>query len=273
MHAFVCDRLRGWWRAALSATMSKKKLRREEQFAAERLQQALIHLGVKSTFEPVDKDPPDVVFEVEGLGRWGVEVTALYQYIGKDGEPESRAAVTEPLIAMSERAQAQVADLTNSDYLITGMGPLRSPGLREVEKRAVAYIRSKRSDEEALDDDKRIRIRRQTSPVRVRWAIGLDGRTMGPTGKMAANIEENVKVAIDRILKEKLPILATLTGYDRKMLLILKQYHFTEPEMVSEILSARSLTREQVDTIFLVTESEVHWVADPGEVFVQKQAG
>jgi len=40
--------------------------------------------------------------------------------------------------------------------------------------------------------------------------------------------------------------------------------------MVSEILSARSLTREQVDTVLLATESKVHWVADPGEVFVKK---
>ena len=90
--------------------MSKDKLRLEENFAAERLQKTLTELGVTSTWKPGD-DPPDLVFEVERFGRWAVEVTALYQYIAKDGKEESRAAVTEPLIAMSERAQAQVANM------------------------------------------------------------------------------------------------------------------------------------------------------------------
>jgi hypothetical protein len=251
-------------------TMSKDKLRPEEEFAAKMLQDTLTELGVKSTWEPGD-DPPDLVFEVEGSGRWAVEVTALYQYITKDGKEESRAAVTESLIEMCERVQAKVTDLINSSYLITGMGPLRSPSLRDVEKRAIAYIRSGKSDEEALDDDRRIRIVRQKHPVRVAWSVGLDGRTMGAGGSSAAYIEGTVTYALVRILGEKLPALATLTGFDRKMLLILKNYFFTEPEMVSEILSARSLTREQVDTVLLATESKVHWVADPGEVFVQTQ--
>jgi hypothetical protein len=249
--------------------MSKNKLRPEEEFAAKRLQQTLTDLGVKSTWEPGD-DPPDLVFEVEGFGRWAVEVTGLHQYITKDGKEESRLAVTEPLIGMCERVQDKGADLSNARYLITGMGPLKSPSLREVEKRAVAYIRSGKSDEEALDDDKCIRISRQKLPVQVVWSVGLDSRTMGSTGSIAADIRENVKAAIDRILKEKLPKLNTLTGYDRKMLLILKQYMFAEPYMVSEILSARSLTREQVDAVLFATESEVHWVAEPGEVLDQK---
>jgi hypothetical protein len=248
--------------------MSKDKLRPEEEWAAKKLQETLTELGVKSTWKPGD-DPPDLVFEVKGCGRWAVEVTGLHQYITKDGKEESRLAVTEPLIGMCERVQDKVADLSNSRYLITGMGPLKSPSLKEVEKRAIAYIRSEKSDEEALDDDKRIRISRQKLLVQVVWSVGLDGRTMGATGKISANIEENVKDALDRILKEKLPKLGTLTGYDRNMLLILKQYLFAEPEMVSEILSARSLTQDQVDTVLFATESRVHPVADPGEVFNQ----
>ena len=264
----VCDQLRRWWRSALRVVMGKDKLRPDEEFAANRLQEMLTEIGVASTWKPGD-DPPDIVFEVEGLGRWAIEVTSLYQYITKDGKEESEAAVTEPLIKMSERAQAQVTDLSNSDYLIMGFGPILSPSLRELEKRAIAYIRSGGSDEEALDDDKRIRISRQKRPVQVGWAIGLDGRTPGAGGTMSADIEGAVTYALDRILGEKLPSLAALAGYDRKMLLILKNYFFTEPELVSEILSARSLTREQVDTVLLATESKVHWVADPGEVFVQ----
>ena len=92
----MCDRLRRWWRSALRVVMSKEKLRPEEEYAAKRLQETLTELGVKSTWKPGD-DPPDLVFEVEGCGRWAVEVTALHQYITKDGKEESRLAVTEPL--------------------------------------------------------------------------------------------------------------------------------------------------------------------------------
>jgi len=202
-------------------TMSKDKLRPEEEFAAMMLQETLTELRVKSTWEPGD-DPPDLVFEVEGFGRWAVEVTALYQYITKDGKEESRAAVIEPLIKMCDRVQAKVTNLTNSSYVMTGMGPLRSPSLKEVEKRTIAYIRSGKSDEEALDDDRCILISRQKRPVQVMWSVGLDGRTMGAGGSSAAYIEGTVAYALDRILKEKLPSLATLTGYDRKLLFILK---------------------------------------------------
>ncbi len=256
--------------------MSKDKLRPEEERAAKKLQETLAYLGFKSTWEPGD-DPPDIVFEVEGCGRWAVEVTGLHQYITKDkkdkkdGKEESRLAVTEPLIKMCDRVQAQVADLSNSGYLIMGFGPIRSPSLKEIEKRAVAYIREGKSDEEPLDDDNRIRISRHKRPVQVEWAIGLDGRTMGAGGAISADLKATVTYALDRILKEKLPSLATFTGYDRKMLLIDKNYFFADPEIVREILSERSLTRGQVDTVMLVTESKVHWVADPGEVFDNKQ--
>ena len=244
-------------------------LRPEEEAAAKMLQGTLTELGVESTWRPGD-DPPDVVFEVKDRGRWAVEVTALYQYFQKDGSPESRRAATEPIIRMCENLQAQIGDLVNTDYLIVGFGPIRKPSLREVEKRAIEYIRSGKSDEKPLDDEGRVRISRQTEPVRVHWMSGLHHSTRNADGKsISADCRATVSFALERILNEKLPDLATTEGYERKMLLIVSEYVFAEPQMVKEILDTRSLTREQVDTILFIADGKVHWVADPGGVFVQ----
>ena len=243
-------------------------LRPEEKEAARLFKATLSKLGIESEWKP-GGDPPDLVFDVGGAERWAVEVTRLYQYFNRGKGVESRAAATEPLIKMAERVQAMVMDQTNSDYRIIGSGPIERPSIGEVIKRALAYIRSGRSDEENLDDHGRVRIRRTTSPVRVGWMVDLHHSVRGADGSsVSSDIEANIRFAIDRVLKEKLPRLESLKGYDCKMLLITRRYFFADPQMVSKILSTRDLSAAQVDTILFATESEVHWVADPGGVFI-----
>ena len=84
---------------------------------------------------------------------------------------------------------------------------------------------------------------------------------------MAVDVRANVEFAIDRILAAKLPRLASLTGFDRRVLLVSRNYLFAEPQMLKEILETRNVTREQVDTVLFATEDKVHWVADPGRLF------
>lgn len=241
-------------------------IRPDEHAAALMLKGMLDKLGVHSEWKPGD-DPPDLVFEVENLGCWAVEVTGLHQYFAKAAGSESRRAVTEPLIKTCERIQAQVSSQVNSDYLIEGFGPVERPSLREIEKRAVAYILGRKSDEQKLDDDGRVRIRRVTSPVRVGWMVGLHHSTLGPRGTLAADIRANITFALERILEAKLPRLASLKTCDRRLLLITKNYLFAEPEMIREILGTHGLSREQLDTVLLATETGVHWVCDPGRLF------
>ena len=242
-------------------------LKGNEEAAGSILKRTLDELGIHAEWRPGD-DPPDLVFEVENRGHWAVEVTELHQYLQMGDKTESRATVTEPLLKMCERVQAMVFGDLNKQYLIDGLGPVTKPPLRDIEKRAAAYIRSGRTDEQTLDDHGNIRIRTITSPVRVGWMIGLDATAPGPTGSLSADVRSNLEFALDRVLSAKLPVLATLTGYSRRILLIWRDYLFAEPEMLKDILATHSLTADKVDTILFATESGIHWVADPGRVFV-----
>src|SRR5580658_10384205 len=102
-------------------------LRREERQSAEILQGWLEQLGFKATWEPVDRDPPDLSFTVAGepVGeeRWGVEVTGLFQYVDWDGRESNRKNIEIPLHRLCERLKSQVPSSTTTGYLIFGSGP------------------------------------------------------------------------------------------------------------------------------------------------------
>ena len=85
---------------------------------------------------------------------------------------------------------------------------------------------------------------------------------------MIANITANIGYALDRILAEKLPVLRQLRMYDRRILLIWAEHLFAEPDIVREILQGKGITSDDVDTILLVHDGRVYWVADPSHVFL-----
>jgi hypothetical protein len=85
---------------------------------------------------------------------------------------------------------------------------------------------------------------------------------------MVADIGATLEYSLDRILKAKLPRLKKLTSGQRKLLLIWSDYFFAEPGRVKEILDARNLTVQDVDSILLIdSSSDVSWVADPAGLF------
>jgi hypothetical protein len=238
-----------------------------EEAAARALAKLFEDLKRPTTWNP-GPDPPDLEFEIDGDGRWGVEVTELHQYFEKAGAEESRAAVDRPLIHMCERIRSQVKDQENSHYLLSVNGPIETPSPREIEERAVRYIRSGSREEQVLDEKGLVRIRAITSPVRVSYLVGLDPEARNADGlTLTANIRATLEYALNRVLAEKLPILRELSEYDRRVLLIWSQYLFAEPPLVKEILETKGLTKDQLDCILLVADGKIHWVADPAGVF------
>ncbi len=243
-------------------------LKGAEEPAANALQGMLAKLSFKSAWKP-GADPPDLEFEVEELsGTWAVEVTELHQYFDRAGKAESRASVDRPLERMCERVQARVGELRNHRYLIVANGPIHGTALRAVEEAAEHYVRSGNTEEVSLDKDGRVRIRAVLSPVHVSYMIGLDPHQLGPGGQtLVADIRSNLSFALERILAAKLPRLAPCTGVNRRVLLIWSEYFFAEPALVREILREKDISKEQVDSILLAADGEVHWVADPGRLY------
>jgi hypothetical protein len=171
--------------------------------------------------------------------------------------------------------------------------------MRTIEQRAVEYIRSGRMAREFLDfpeaaakfqhilkdrpDDPRLiasvqklaeenchfSISAITKPVQVVWGAMLQGAAGIPnTDKMLADVGATLKHAIGRILDRKLPRLKSVTGYQRKLLLIWSGYFMADAASVKEVLDTRKLTTQEVDSILLIDDaSEIHWVADPAQLF------
>ena len=236
-----------------------------EQPAAEALEALLGELGQETAWQPGD-DPPDLVFRV-GSERWAVEVTELHQYFDRGGVEEARIASDKQLIGMCREVQGRVADLRNRNYLISANGPVSKPERARIAAEAERYIRSGETAEHQLDDGGAVRIRALQRAIRIDFIVGLEIEAVVPgTGQSVASLNASVGHAVDRILREKLPTLRRLAGYDRKMLLIWSQNVFADPDEIRELLSQRDL--QGVDTILLVYDGRVHWVADPSQVFI-----
>ena len=277
-------------------------LRPQERQSAEILQKWLERIGLKATWEPVEHDPPDLSFTITpedfSQERWGVEVTGLFQYVDWDGEEGNRKNIEVPLHRLCERLKAHVPASVITGYLIFGSGP-HDADLRRIEERAAEYIRSGRTGRELLDlpeaaekfkhflkehpndprliasvqkvaeENSHFSISAITKPVQVTWGGMLQGGAKIPnTETMVADVQATLQYTIGRILDAKLPRLKKVNGYNRKVLLIWSGYFFAEADRVKEVLDARKLTTQDVDTIlFIDGNSELHWVADPAGLF------
>lgn len=126
-------------------------------------------------------------------------------------------------------------------------------------------MRSGKTEEEALDDHGRARIKTFSSSPRFVGTVGLDQSVRGGDGEsLIADIHANHQCSLRRILKKKLRRLANLTMYQRRILLIWNSYYFGDPATVRDALAGIPLPAEQLDSMFFVFGDEVHLVANPG---------
>jgi len=141
----------------------------EEGLSADALQIHLIASGyaTSASWTP-GPDPPDLSFTVlrpKGVTEsWGVEVTALTQYVEqsfkKGGKvvtkPVERRTFEPAVHAICERINQKYGSQLSMSYCLTVTGPLDPKVFRELEQRIVDYIQSGNTQEIALDHSEAI---------------------------------------------------------------------------------------------------------------------
>jgi hypothetical protein len=243
-------------------------LRDEERQVREALEKLLARFAPLGITWTEGADPPDLLFQIADR-RWAVEVTRLYQGVMFRGRPDSRAAIEEPLMRMCEQIQAEVSAVINREYIIQATGEVGSPSLSEIVRRAVEHIQSGKIEDVVLDNQGRVLIRTIPSPVRVSGIVGIHPLTPNAEGRLVPDVETDVRDALRTRLREKLPILRRMEGYDGKALAIVRRHFLAEPEMVRDILSGEQLSPQDLDQVLFVTEDgQLHFVAELGTPLV-----
>ena len=245
-------------------------MRNDEIIAVKSFTEFLKNCGIPSSWEE-GSNPPDAVFKVSSE-RWAVEVTGLHRYVKWRGSIASETTIYAGLGPIIKELNDKISFPPNKLYLLTIMGtfPFR-PLKRQIISRIKSYINSGQTDSEPLEQSESILIRavelEGQSGIELE-IVGLGVNAMNADGKQASQVYPVVNFSIDQILGEKLPRLKTLLDYDRRILLIVREYFGAEAFIVKEILAQKELSQDSVDSVFLVSsENEIECVADSGLLF------
>jgi hypothetical protein len=260
------------------------KLRHEEQLSAEALQRHLQNEhGIPSSWEGVDAERPDLRFTVIRCNRWretwAVEVTSLVQYIDWDGKEGNRRLFEPAIFNMVKCLNQELGPQMKSGYWLEVVGPLERRIFCDLERRVRQYISSGKTEQEALDGPElyasavneigndpndplvqsiveqlvrsrtKITIKAVAGTPGITGLSGLSGVAKIPgSDTFAADIDATLHYAVNRILDKKLPRMATVHGYDRKILLVWNAIPFAHAPDVKNVFLSKDTTG--IDGIF-----------------------
>ena len=221
--------------------------------------------------------------------KWAVEVTGLFQYFDQDGEETTRLSFEVPIRKIVDRMSHDLSGQINGSYVVSASGPFLEGVISNLYKRLRAYIESGRTDPEELHRPEAVaaqkKITKHPDPTQVQWVIDSvvndrpnkitvkrigEGRSLlllsghGGAEKLpkhdpddpddpfafVANVDKMLAYGTKRVLNEKLPKMAKVQGYDRKMLLVWDQMFIPKAPEVGASFKAHSL--EGIDGIFFV---------------------
>jgi hypothetical protein len=275
-------------------------VRPEERLCGEALEWHLKEqYGISSSWSGVQPDPPDLRFDLTRTDgkteSWGVEVTGLVQYIEWNGDEVNRRVFEPAIFKMVKRLNEELGPSMTYGYFLNITGPLDAAVFRDLDRRVREYITSGKTEEEALDypealasvekeipakrDDPVIReVMKQVTQGRIKVTIkaspgcsgvvvfsGIGGAARIPgTHELAANVDATLKYATKRILDAKLPRMAKVNGYDRKVLLVWCNIPFADASDVAGAFKAQELAG--IDGIFFAEfgSDRVTLIADSG---------
>jgi hypothetical protein len=262
-------------------------VRREERLSAEALQRHLNdQYGIVSNWSGVEPDPPDLRFDItrpEGSTEsWAVEVTAMVQRYQQEGKEDggNRYDFEPRIMKILAKLNDELGPQMKCGYFLIVTGPLHPRVFRDLENRVREFVVSGKTEEEALDwnevvasvrknitadpdepgvreiiekvarDGTRVRIKATDGVSKIVALSGISGAAMVPNSdELAANVEATLDHATTYILQEKLPRMAKVSGYTRKVLLICKAIPTVNASHVAAALGPKVKT--ELDGIFL----------------------
>ncbi|MCX6543514.1 MAG: hypothetical protein NTV05_03770 [Acidobacteria bacterium] len=217
-------------------------LKGNEQFAAKAVSDYLRDVSPPGNWE-AGPNPPDLVFHVGAGEVWAGEVTGLYQHFSYRGQaPQSREAMDNPIIKMCDRVRARTAGTLTRSYVLRAFPPTSVP-LKRLEREVMDHIASGIEGYWSLDPKGMFTLETTPGePYRFSSVHGLRPEVMTADGRaVGADIESNVEFAIDKALADKCPRMASITGYSRKLLLLVGEYRLASADTVSRVLARKGL--------------------------------
>ncbi|MBV9464414.1 MAG: hypothetical protein JO317_09315 [Verrucomicrobiae bacterium] len=214
-------------------------------------------LGHNGQLSACPTDPPDFIFHSASGERWLIEETTLNDHFQIDGVAVPSQAITQPFIKLCNTLSDRI-HLSRSLVISGSVAPDIS--LKELSESIRAYVASGNAREAWLTEDGRLKVRPLDEPrykPRIHFFIGP-----APELRRASNsrldVQGIVECGLKELLRRKRAKLRQIRRgpNDRKVLAIWKGYIFAEPDTVSTALAQLGLTRNECDSVFLISGGE-----------------
>lgn len=243
--------------------MTRLTLNQTERATAKAFERLLHEHGLPASWER-GSDPPDLVYDVAGE-RWGVEETQLHDYIGESSFAEYEHSLRHVLERdIRDELQRMGRAPSPVGYLIFAAAPVAQLELRLIKRGVRDYVRDGKTGVEHLGRDGRVSIRTIPHPGEVRCRVYMH---VDSSKDIVISVEEG----LSRALEAKMPDLAKITEYDRRILVLTKVFVHATPEVMKPllegILDKHPVWSGQLDAVLLIhTDADHYFPGDGREI-------
>jgi len=220
--------------------------------------------------------------------------TGLFQYVDHDGREITPLSFEIAIWKLRKEINEEQKGKFTSGYLVSVNGPLNPKVFRSLKGRILGYIETGKVTREPLDFAEslepgekallarennpkiqelvkdtaiarcRVFIEPINEPKQLELITGLGGAQRLPnSNELVANLAAMLDYGSQRILEAKLPRLANIQGYSRKVLLIWSAVPIVEIDDIRASFSRQRLGAGEVDAVyFLEYDWSVHLLAN-----------
>ena len=228
-----------------------------EEISARLYYDYLTQNGIECSWAEFDDDPPDLIFEYENK-KVAVEVTRLTDFFE---DPEGVLEINTPLNTLVTIC-SQVEELLGPE-LKKNIQVFVTPPLTKKRRLLEEIVQSAKTNfygrRELLGrNDCYMVISEIGKPEIVPFLLRPDNMRHLKTNLNSPLVDEKITYSLEYILKEKIPRLERLSGYDERILIIYNEHLLGHPKNIKYAIEKFALLLNSINQIFLVYKNELH---------------
>lgn len=226
-------------------------LKPSEKISADFYCRYLHNRGIHASWRKGD-DPPDLIFELKDLTQ-AIEVTELHKYIEDNERQIEQLTAFCHIDDICSKAKAELGKDLNRTITVSVTIPLSSQERARLSTKIISYSRQNIHEKVYLFGKTNCWISSENGDPDIFAIIAFSGSARTPRTEITnADVQTNLRQAMDRILCAKFPRIEQLNNFDQRILIIFSEHPFGDLTRVQIAIEGFKPIPRYVDEIYLI---------------------